>query len=591
MRKQPIPWNILQRGFITLITILLCSFQITSAGKTQSVFVFAARDSRLLTMNPRSGEVALPGGKTWKSDNNAMVRLFKQDEMIRFVDESRVIVRLPQPAADLHDTGVVELDRIAPDAAIKGLVEKALAKRKEYTVTDSPDKADLVFLVEGTYLCLSGWDNPGGRGGAVITVGADREANFLQAALAIAVPADAYRKNPGDGTALMAARIWEGSVVHQFAQSTLKSASVEDLVGQFLNEKKRPRSHFPLCAATGHPMLLAESFPEELRIKPVLRSTVFDASALPEPKAQAGSNAIKVDVSLVTVPVTVTDISGRFVPDLKPSEFHIFENDQVQKIDRLITAAQPFDVALMLDTSASMFMKAEEIQLAALRFVDALRRDDRLVIASFNDRVFVHSELEGDPAKIRPAILQIGRGEGTRVYDAIDLVMRDRLDAAPGRKAIVLFTDGADTRSRIADAAAVLACMQESQVLAYAIQYDTQKENRLRVPNAPGGQGTLAPKILPQEALDTTAMYARATEFLKDLSETSGGRVYRAQALGDLDQAFAQIAEELSLQYTLCYYPRNQNKDGTFRRIRVEVDRPGVKVRARPGYLAARKPW
>jgi VWFA-related protein len=296
-------------------------------------------------------------------------------------------------------------------------------------------------------------------------------------------------------------------------------------------------------------------------------------------------------VSLVTVPVTVTDISGRFVPDLKPSEFHIFENDQVQKIDRLITAAQPFDVALMLDTSASMFMKAEEIQLAALRFVDALRRDDRLVIASFNDRVFVHSELEGDPAKIRPAILQIGRGEGTRVYDAIDLVMRDRLDAPPGRKAIVLFTDGADTRSRIADAAAVLARMQESQVLAYAIQYDTRKENRLPVPNAPGGQGTLAPKILPREALDTTAMYARATEFLRDLSETSGGRVYRAQALKDLDQAFAQIAEELSLQYTLCYYPRNQNKDGTFRRIRVEVYRPGVKIRARPGYLAARKPW
>jgi Ca-activated chloride channel family protein len=85
-------------------------------------------------------------------------------------------------------------------------------------------------------------------------------------------------------------------------------------------------------------------------------------------------------------------------------------------------------------------------------------------------------------------------------------------------------------------------------------------------------------------------MYARGERFLQDVSETSGGRLYHAESMKNLDSAFVQIAEELSLQYTLCYYPQNQIRDGTYRRIRVEVARPGVKIRARPGYRAGTQP-
>lgn len=268
MRAKPNPRRFFQRSFIALVALLSCSLLSTPADKMQSVFVFAARDSRLLTMDPHAGEVALPGGKTWKSDNNAMVSLLKRDEMIHFADDSHANVRLPRPASDRHETGVSELDRIAPDPVVRTRVEKAFAKRKEYVVTDSLDNADLVFLAEGTYVCLSGWDT--GRG-ATISLGADRETNFLQAALAIVVPARVFGAHAGDGRELMAARLWEGSVVYQFAQSTLKSASVEDLVGQFLSKAQRPRSHFPLCAATGHPLLMAESVQGTTQGEPVLK--------------------------------------------------------------------------------------------------------------------------------------------------------------------------------------------------------------------------------------------------------------------------------------------------------------------------------
>jgi VWFA-related protein len=233
-----------------------------------------------------------------------------------------------------------------------------------------------------------------------------------------------------------------------------------------------------------------------------------------------------------------------------------------------------------------MVFNGRELQNAALRFVGALRTGDRLMVVSFNDLISLYSELSDDPGQLRPAMLQIGVGHGTRLYDAIYLIITDRLNALPERKSIILFTDGADTRSRLADAASTLALLQESQVLVYVIQYDTRQDQKITVTS----DVELKPKLLPRDTLDTRPMYARAARFLQEVSETSGGRLYHAATMKNLDDAFIQIAEELSLQYTLCYYPRNQSRDGTYRRIRVEVERPGVKIRARPGYRAGTQP-
>jgi Ca-activated chloride channel family protein len=284
---------------------------------------------------------------------------------------------------------------------------------------------------------------------------------------------------------------------------------------------------------------------------------------------------IKVDVALVTVPVVVTDSKGNYVPGLKEIDFRIFENDQAQRIDRLIPTTEPFHVALMLDRSGSTTFKYEDIQSAALAFVDALRPQDRFLIVSFDTGVTYHSEFTNERSRLRAAILQTNSsGSRTRLYDAIQTVMTERLDPLPGRKVMVLFTDGVDNDSERMDAGRTLALIEKSDVLGYAIQYDTRNE----------GLPDRFPLPASQRPVSFDTLYKRAGKYLRDLSSRSGGRIFQAQTLQSLREAFSQIVEELPQQYTLCYYPAQQARAGSFRRIRVAVNKPGVKVRARAGY-------
>jgi Ca-activated chloride channel homolog len=283
----------------------------------------------------------------------------------------------------------------------------------------------------------------------------------------------------------------------------------------------------------------------------------------------------------VNVPVMVSDRDGKRVSDLEYSDFHLFEDDTEQKIDRIIPEAEPFHVALMVDTSASMRLKAEEIGNWALAFSDAVRPEDRLMVVSFDNRIFVQSELSADRFQLRSAISLLRMGEGTRLYDAIDLVLTDRLRGIRGRKAIVLFTDGVDTRSRLAGAAGTLAAIEESDVLVYAIQYDTSRETQLK-PFPKGGSWV----VLPEDARNNSERYAGADKYLYSLCSGSGGEFYVAEPGSDLKELFASIADQLRHQYTILYYPPVSKQDGTYHRLRVVVDRPGAKVRARLGYRA-----
>jgi VWFA-related protein len=162
------------------------------------------------------------------------------------------------------------------------------------------------------------------------------------------------------------------------------------------------------------------------------------------------------------------------------------------------------------------------------------------------------------------------------------LVFLDRLNQIQGRKAIVLMTDGVDTRSLLADSAGALVAVEESNILVYAIQYDTRSENNLRPPADASGW-----MIVPADARQNDERYLRADGFLYNLSVASGGELILAESITNLKAIFAHIADELRFQYMLCYYPQNQNHDGSFHKIRVEVDRPDVAIRARAGYRAA----
>ena len=182
---------------------------------------------------------------------------------------------------------------------------------------------------------------------------------------------------------------------------------------------------------------------------------------------------IKIETNLVTMPVTVLDRNGRFVSNLQQSDFRIFENNVEQPVGFFARVETPFTVILMLDVSPSTQYQIDEIQNAAITFVNQLRRDDKVMVISFDERVNVLSRPTNDRNVLRNAIQRARFGDGTSLYDAVDQVISRELSYIEGRKAVVLFTDGVDTTSRRAGYQSTIRQTEEVDALFYPIRYDT----------------------------------------------------------------------------------------------------------------------
>jgi VWFA-related protein len=281
------------------------------------------------------------------------------------------------------------------------------------------------------------------------------------------------------------------------------------------------------------------------------------------------------------VHVSVADAAGGDLRDVAAPEFRVYEDDVEQNIDRVLSLSQPFNMVLLVDGSTSMRSNVARIQEAVLGFVDGVRPDDQLMLVSFHRRVLEQAPLTKDRARTRQAVYQIDKRDGTRLYDAIRLSAERLPPAAAERWAIVLVTDGVDTESRLADAAATIAWAAEADIAIYVVEYEPSDDDVTVRVVTPG-----TPIIEPAIPADTLA---RARQFLEELAVSTGGQVYRATTMDGLADALRRVAHDLSVLYTVCYYPSNQSLDGTYRRLRVEVTRPGAKVRARPGYRAAQR--
>lgn len=326
--------------------------------------------------------------------------------------------------------------------------------------------------------------------------------------------------------------------------------------------------------------------------KPKLKLPDEDPTAATQkPKKPDEEFTMKLDTALVNVPVLVLDRDGKYLPNLKREDFEIYEDGIKQEIDRFSSMEAPFNVALVMDTSGSTRFKLEDIQSAALAFSDQLRQQDKLMVVSFDSRIYVDSEMTGDRRQMRRAILQTRTGGATRLYDAVDLALTERLNKIEGRKAIVLFTDGVDTASRIASALSTLELVEESNVLVYVIQYDT-KADAQRGPRiitaTPQGRIISDKTIQVHGASDKEYLYG--DKYLHETADRSGARLHKAETITDVNQAFSQIADELRHQYALSYYPANEKRDGSYRKIRVVVSKPDAVVRSRKWYRAASEP-
>ncbi|MGH9848596.1 MAG: VWA domain-containing protein [Blastocatellia bacterium] len=290
---------------------------------------------------------------------------------------------------------------------------------------------------------------------------------------------------------------------------------------------------------------------------------------------------MRIETTLVLVPVSVMDRDGKFAPGLTAKDFQVFEDGAQQEITDFGSAENPLHIALMLDVSGSTRFKIEDIQEAALVFIDQMRPQDQVMVVSFESRVMVETEFTSDRERLKIAIMRTRTGGGTRFYDALDLTLSERVNKIQGRKAIVLFTDGVDTMSRLAGWKEIITRFEEAGVLVYPVRYDTWNDMQANFSSG------LPPGVTRNIPGSTKEEYETAAKRLKELATRTGARYYEVENIGDTKQAFASIAEELWRQYWLGYYPANTARDGRYRKIRVTVNQPEVVVRARDGYRPA----
>lgn len=304
-------------------------------------------------------------------------------------------------------------------------------------------------------------------------------------------------------------------------------------------------------------------------------------------------DVLKVNTSLVTVPVTVMDRSGKYVPDLHRRDFHIFDNGVEQRIAYFATVDQPFTVVLLIDTSGSTHFRIDEIQSAAISFVNQLKIEDRVMVMSFDDQIRVLSEPTNDRDALITAIRRTRTGEGTRLYDAVDVVLKQKLSSISGRKAVVLFTDGVDTTSHHASYKSTIREAQESDGAVYCVAYDTSGNQPFGTgQRLPGGIILQLPGRGPVGSGNGGANpgdYKLAGEYLHEIALESGGRYFRGDTIVGLSSAFGQVAEELRRQYSLGYYPTPMGQAGERRSIRVKVEQPSLVVKSRDSYIYSQK--
>jgi Ca-activated chloride channel family protein len=335
----------------------------------------------------------------------------------------------------------------------------------------------------------------------------------------------------------------------------------------------------PSPAAT--PAAPSVPYSESIPRPPRTRSTaVIQNEKLATPITVGDEDTVKVETSLVTIPVSVFDRNGLYIRGLKQEDFTIFENGKEQQIAYFGTEDKPFTVVLLLDTSPSTHYRIEEIHKAAESFVNQLNSRDSMVVIEFNSSVKVQCERTQDRDKIFRGIERAKFGGGTSLYNAVDEALRKQLSKIDGRKAVVLFTDGVDTTSRKNSYDSTVNYAEESDSLVFPIYYDTYSDNQ-----------SLDPDVF---AIGTRREdYALGRRYLQDLADVTGGRAFRAESTpGGLERAFEGIAEELRRQYNIGYVPDTEGKPGERRTIKVRVDRPNLIIRSRDSYIvgAAKTP-
>ncbi len=309
---------------------------------------------------------------------------------------------------------------------------------------------------------------------------------------------------------------------------------------------------------------------------PPAQQTKTQQQQIPE-----SGHTLKAQTNLVDVFVTARGKHNAIISDLTKNDFKIYEDGVEQKVAYFdLEKNLPLTLGILIDTSGSMQNILDAEQDTASRFVhDIMRKGDEAMVIGFDFDVNLLANLTEDPSILirairgtridavaagvgpTPGTLPAGQNGGTDLYDAVYLACHDELAGQTGRKAIILLTDAEDTGSKLSLDDAIESAQKTNTVI-----------HVLRLADEPFyfglGMGYTGASVARRMAAET------------------GGREIEVRSERSLDKAFDEIAEELRSQYVVGYYPSNTKRDGTFRKIKVEVDRAGVHLLARKGYYA-----
>jgi VWFA-related protein len=268
------------------------------------------------------------------------------------------------------------------------------------------------------------------------------------------------------------------------------------------------------------------------------------------------------DSRLAVLNVSVFDSQGKVVKDLPKSAFTVYENDEKQNLTTFRQEDVPISLGLIIDNSASMTDKRDRVASAALAMVKASNPDDEVFIINFNERAVLAREFTSDIKDLESSLRKLDSKGETAMRDALLLGIEHlRHRARRDKRVLLVVTDGEDNSS-VETQAHLVEVAQQNSVIMFAIGLLSAEE--------------------PQSA-------ARAKKQLVELTEQTGGRSWFPNDVSEISSITPEIAHEIRNQYILAYTPSNLAADGSYRKVRVEVNVPGVVVRTRSGYYAPRE--
>jgi VWFA-related protein len=275
---------------------------------------------------------------------------------------------------------------------------------------------------------------------------------------------------------------------------------------------------------------------------------------------------LRVETTLVQIPVAVTDSLNRFVLGLQKEEFKVTEDGVEQNVVHFSGDDAPLSIGLVFDESGSMDYKLRTSQAAVAQFLKTMNADDEAFLVEFSESAKLSVEFTSHADEIQTALKKAQPGGLTAMLDAINIALSQMKKAKNSRKAIVIISDGGDNHSQYTSSQ-IESLVREADVQIYAM-------------------GVFEPVL----SFGRPAEEVSGPKLLSEIATQTGGRAFAAALESDLPGVASRIAVELRNQYVLGYYPKNQNKDGKFRNVEVKLTQPqGVsplKAHWRLGYYA-----